>query len=934
MKHKMLFCSALMSLAGTVCADIVEDNTYGYKYTNNSTGIYSPGGAGSVGNQRYDLYIQNIAQGKPAQARTVNNDYPIAKAVDGDYSGINGVYNFYHADGSDINGWWKVNYADTATALDSVVIFDRPGFQYRLDGFQITVWNGDPDNGGTLVWDSGIQNTSQTLRKEYEIPDNVAGTWLKIANNVDGRRTSNAPLTLCEVMILNKENKAGTYGNVEGWVAPTFTSAADSTLQIDLDYSGSTPSYDVLDVAGQYTAGGKLVLNLTNSTNMKADEIQIIKAGSYSGSFASVDASSFDQTDTIVYTGKLNSQGRIAFGLNRVHWKENSVDTDFANLANWSSSPAGKDVAFGVYVGSPDTAQLASSLSVKKMWLGYNSGASGTIDIAEGGSLTVSDDFYFGVEGTAVMNINGGSLTTTKNGAFYLGQNANGNGTLNVTSGNVTTTGGIQMGHNASAAGAMNISGGEVKLNGGSPWRIGNAGRGTVTISGGTVTADCEVYMADQPSGNGTLNLSNGSLTVNNHLTVGTRGSAVVNISGGTLNANQMKIAFSAHNNSRGTVNQTGGTVTIKEFINYGDWGSNGIGVYNLSGGKLTVPTVKYGNANTTASFNISGTGEAVISGAVAVPTTLSGGTLTAGSITNTLTHSDGALTPGGVGTYGTTTITGTYLSALDNIALGRPTSQVSNYSSTQYPSSDAVDGNTGNFSHTHGSSQKNQWWQVMFSENDMPIESVKVYDRWSNGQRLIDDATSFHFELYSGTLENPGEMIGKSESFNASSWSQGKELALDFEKDGNILRIVREFPEALTYADLNSYTLNLAEVQVIANAAEIQMDLKSDASEFDKILIDGGSMDVSHTILDLTIDDLMSVVPGTEWELFSTANDGTLTGDFFSVTLNGMGLTEGWDFTDGILSFNGTSNQVPEPGTMVLLALGLGGLFLMRRKR
>jgi len=118
-----------------------------------------------------------------------------------------------------------------------------------------------------------------------------------------------------------------------------------------------------------------------------------------------------------------------------------------------------------------------------------------------------------------------------------------------------------------------------------------------------------------------------------------------------------------------------------------------------------------------------------------------------------------------------------------------------------------------------------------------------------------------------------------------------------------------------------------------MANVAEIQMDLKSDASEFDKILIDGGSMDVSHTILDLTIDDLVSVAPGTEWELFSTANDGTLTGDFFSVTLNGMGLTDGWDFTDGILSFNGTSSQVPEPGTMVLLALGLGGLFLVRRK-
>ena len=939
MKHKMLFCGALMSLAGTVCADIVEDNTYGYKYTNNSTGIYSPGGAGTVGNQRYDLYIQNIAQGKPAQARTVNNDYPIAKAVDGDYSGINGVYNFYHADGSDINGWWKVNYADTATAFDSVVIFDRPGYQYRLDGFQITVWDGDPDNGGTLVWDSGIQNTSQTLRKEYEIPDNVAGTWLKIANNVDGRRASNAPLTLCEVMILNKENKAGTYGNVEGWVAPTFTSAADSTLQIDLDFSTTTPVYDVLDVAGQYTAGGTLDLNLVNSANIKDGELHIIKAGSYAGSFASLNVNDFDTVDAIVNTEKLNSQGKIHIYTNWVHWKEAAADTNIANTANWSSDPAGKNAMIGVYANSPKSGQLNSALSLVQLQVGYNPGASGTIDITEGGELTVSGMMRIGVAGTGVMTVSGGTLNSTMNSSndkqgLLIGEGSGSNGTLNITGGTVTTYA-PQIGVYAGSTGTLNISGGTLNVRNGNNFRIGNLGTGLVNITGGTVNSDAAFFIADQ-SGTGTLNISNGMLKVNNTISVGTRQNGVLNVSGGTVEANLIVVAYGASNNSRGTVNQTAGTVTIKDGVNFGSMTGNASGIYALSGGKLIAPTVKYGNTNTTASFNISGTGEAVISGAVAVPTTLSGGTLTAGSITNTLTHSDGALTPGGIGTYGTTTITGTYLSALGNIALGMPTSQVSLYQDgTRFFPSEAVDGNTENFTHTDPSSGKNQWWQVMFSENDMPIESVKLYNRNLNGteNRLVNNGCGFHFELYSGTLENPGEMIAKSETYTAETWTQGKELALDFAEDGNILRVVRDFADGYSPAE-SELVLSLAEVEVYANAAEIQMDLKSDASEFDKILIDGGSMDVSHTILDLTIDDLLNVAPGTEWELFTTANDGTLTGDFFSVTLNGMGLTDGWDFTDGILAFNGTSNQVPEPGTMVLLALGLGGLFLVRRKR
>ncbi len=539
-----------------------------------------------------------------------------------------------------------------------------------------------------------------------------------------------------------------------------------------------------------------------------------------------------------------------------VTWNENPVDSNLANVANWSGNPAGQEAKFQG-TNSP-SAVLSSEFSLKSLFVAHDKNTTGTLELRDGAKLTLGNLFYIGASGTGTVNITGGSLSANQG------------------------------------------------------------------------------WIADAATGNAELNLSGGSMNFSDAIIIGTRGTAVVNISGGALDTKTLTVAGSYADSSRGTANQSGGTVTVTGTLRFGDSGSKGVGTYNLSGGKLVAPTVRYGNTNTTASFNISGTGEAVISGAVAVPTMLSGGTLTAGSITNTLTQTGGLLTPGGVGTYGTTTITGTYLSALGNIALGRPTSQVSLYQDgTRFFPSEAVDGNTGNFTHTDPSSGKNQWWQVMFSEDDMPIESVKLYNRNLNGteNRLVNNGCGFHFELYSGTLENPGEMIGKSETYTAETWSQGKELPLDFAENGNILRVVRDFADGYNPASAE-LVLSLAEVEIYAGAG-IQMDIAADGSNFDKILIgDGGSMDISNAYLDIMIDNISAVAPGTEWTLFETSGNGTLTGDFLSVTLNDAALGNGWEFADGILSFNGTNDAVPEPGTMVLLALGLGGLFLMRRKR
>jgi len=541
-----------------------------------------------------------------------------------------------------------------------------------------------------------------------------------------------------------------------------------------------------------------------------------------------------------------------------VTWNADPVDSNLANVANWSGNPAGQTAKFQG-TNSP-SAVLSSEFSPNNLFVAHDGNTTGTLELRDGAKLTISNLFYVGANGTGTVNVTGGSLSAK------------------------------------------------------------------------------QVWTGDQAAGNAELNLSGGSMSFSELLTLGTRGTAVLNVSGGTLNAQTIAVAGSYANSSRGTVNQTNGTVTVTDTLRFGTSGSKGVGTYNLSGGTLTAPTVKYGNTNTTASFRISGTGEAVISGAVAVPTTLSGGTLTAGSITNTLTQTGGLLTPGGVGAFGTTTITGKYLAELTNVARSKPTSQVKNYV-YGFPGSNAVDGiidpSSNNFTHTDPTAGKTQWWQVMFSENDMPIESVKLYNRDLNGstaRRLTDNGCGFHFELYSGTLENPGEMIGKSETYTAETWSQGKELPLDFAENGNILRVVRDFADGYDPAEAE-LVLSLAEVEIYAGAG-IQMDIAADGLS-DKILIgDGGSMDITNTYLDIMIDDISAVAPGTEWTLFETSGNGTLTGDFLSVTLNDAALGNGWEFADGILSFNGTNDAVPEPGTMVLLALGLGGLFLVRRKR
>jgi hypothetical protein len=154
----------------------------------------------------------------------------------------------------------------------------------------------------------------------------------------------------------------------------------------------------------------------------------------------------------------------------------------------------------------------------------------------------------------------------------------------------------------------------------GATMRIGmESGVGTAIQSAGTVTVGQFLRVADSNNlgkftGSGTYNLSGGTLNATNlHVGYGRRNSTnfinmqgTFNLSGGrlTTGAGSADIQIGGAG-SAGTFNQTGGTF-ISQFrlidMARSD-GSGGTGVWNYSGGSVSIPGVAFSNSNGTINY-------------------------------------------------------------------------------------------------------------------------------------------------------------------------------------------------------------------------------------------------------------------------------------------------------------------------------------------
>lgn len=57
------------------------------------------------------------------------------------------------------NGWWQVDLLEP-TPIDQIVLYNRVDAANRLDDFWVEVWDGDPDAGGSMLWDRFYQYSS------------------------------------------------------------------------------------------------------------------------------------------------------------------------------------------------------------------------------------------------------------------------------------------------------------------------------------------------------------------------------------------------------------------------------------------------------------------------------------------------------------------------------------------------------------------------------------------------------------------------------------------------------------------------------------------------------------------------------------------------------------------------------------------------------
>ena len=248
----------------------------------------------------------------------------------------------------------------------------------------------------------------------------------------------------------------------------------------------------------------------------------------------------------------------------------------------------GHNNAKGFVVHSGGTINVNNELFVGN----ENSGTEGTYTLSGSGALNVANEVIVGREsGTGILNVNGGTITTTGNGNMYVGRR-NGTGTLNQTAGtisvikefgvgtrddnkigtgtyNLSGTGAITIANNIfigkelGASGTMTMTGGT--MTGSDKLIIGhNQAMGALTQSGGTVTTSNEVYIGNENSASsiGTYTMSgSANLNVGNEVQVGRdNGTGTFNLNGGTVNAKKI-----SGGTGSATVNFNGGVLKAKQ---------------------------------------------------------------------------------------------------------------------------------------------------------------------------------------------------------------------------------------------------------------------------------------------------------------------------------------------------------------------------------
>ena len=213
-----------------------------------------------------------------------------------------------------------------------------------------------------------------------------------------------------------------------------------------------------------------------------------------------------------------------------------------------------------------------------------NAATQGTYTLSGTGALNVANEVVVGREGgVGILNVNGGTITTTGNGNMYIGRR-NGNGTLNQTAGVISV----------------------IKEFGVGTRDDNKIGTGTYNLSGtGAITVANNIFIGKEQGASGTMTMTGGTMTGSDKLIVG-HNQATANLaqSGGTLTVtNEVYIGNENSASSIGTYTLSGSAnLNVGNEVQVGR--DNGTGTFNLNGGTVTANKISGGTGSATVNFN------------------------------------------------------------------------------------------------------------------------------------------------------------------------------------------------------------------------------------------------------------------------------------------------------------------------------------------
>jgi hypothetical protein len=240
----------------------------------------------------------------------------------------------------------------------------------------------------------------------------------------------------------------------------------------------------------------------------------------------------------------------------------------------------GHNNGVGIVVQSGGTISANNELYIGN----ENASASGTYTLSGTGALNVSNEVVVGREGgTGILNVNGGTLTTSGNGNMYVGRR-NGTGTLNQTAGTISVNREFGVGTRDD----------------------NKIGTGTYNLSGtGVITVANNIFIGKEQGSSGTMVMTGGTMTGSDKLIVGhNQATGILTQSGGTVTvSNEVYIGNENSVSSVGTYTLSGSAaLNVGNEVVVGR--DNGMGTFNLNGGTVTTKKIEGGNGSATVNFN------------------------------------------------------------------------------------------------------------------------------------------------------------------------------------------------------------------------------------------------------------------------------------------------------------------------------------------